>query len=133
MEKTKSYENIIEVDSEALRSMIAEKVALVEEGQAYQREAEELEKQHKAFVDKMHEVSDKIRSLQVDRIMPEVKTLIADKLTQYEVPITTEIRDGKTIVITHDLVELYKERFDGWDKWATPLPGVKKEDKKETE
>jgi hypothetical protein len=132
-EQSKTYERVIEVDSDAIRSMIAEKVALAEEGQAYQREAEELEKQHKAIVEKMHDVADKIRTLQVERIMPEVRTLVEDKLTAYEIPTTTEIRDGKTVVVVHDLVELYKERFSDWNKWETPLPGMKKKEEEPKE
>jgi hypothetical protein len=92
---------------------------------------EAIAKQHQELMDAMDVQMTKVNELKL-RIFKRVRELAAPLLTEFEIPVTTQITAGKlTLVVTEGLEE-FKDSFKGFDKWTEPVP-KKRLDAKQTE
>jgi hypothetical protein len=125
------YQREIPLDDEALFALVQEKGQLVDGGRALAAEMEAIAKQHQELMDAMDVQMTKVNELKL-RIFKRVRELAAPLLTEFEIPVTTQITAGKlTLVVTEGLEE-FKDSFKGFDKWTEPVP-KKRLDAKQTE
>lgn len=120
-----NFQRIIPIDDEQLRAWVEEKGALVEKGRGFAREMEELAKQHESVLAKMTELTTKITALKRN-IFRRVEKKTKDLLTEFEIPVTTEMRDGQLVLLATDALAEFQDSFKRFDKWHEPVPKKRK-------
>lgn len=115
-------EKIKELSDSKLRSMVEEKMRLVNEGRITAKEVEEVAKKHKALVEENQSRMNEINGLKY-KIIQRLKKVV--ELDKYEFPITTEIKDGKLILKTENALDDFNEAMEKIDKWKNPSPVLK--------
>lgn len=121
----KNFKRLIELQNAPMKKLVEQKQALVAKGAKAQEEAEEIVKQHEKKVEEIKKVADDIRKNQ-NKIISLVKKDCEKKdlLTDYEVPLTTEVKDGQLLLTVEDQLEMFKDRMDGVDKFKE-IPELK--------
>ncbi|TQF41167.1 hypothetical protein UNPF46_08585 [Bradyrhizobium sp. UNPF46] len=118
---TDKFQRVIPIDDAQLRQWVEEKGALVEKGRGFAREMEELAKQHERALEAMTELTTKITALKRN-IFRRVEKKTKDLLTEFEIPVTTEIRDGQLVLLATDALAEFQDTFKRFDKWHEPVP-----------
>jgi len=125
MEKSK-FEREIVIDDTKLVDLVTQKGVLVDEGREMAKQMESLAKQHQALLDKQNGLITKVNKIKID-IVRNVKRLIGKELTEFEVPVTTNLVDGKVVFLCADTLGEYKESFSKIDKWREARTPTKKD------
>lgn len=107
----------ITLDDKELYKMVEEKGKLVKEGRGISKEIEELIKQHGVLVKKHDAQLTKVNALKM-KIIKRSKKLADKFLDEYEVPVTTDIKDGKIVFTCADTLAEFKKSFKKHDKWT---------------
>jgi len=55
-----------------------------------------------------------------------VQKLAKAFLTDFEIPVTTEIREGKLVLMVTDALAEFQDSFRRFDKWSEPVPRKEK-------
>lgn len=121
MANAKPYTREIELEDKTLFSLVQEKGVLVEEGRAMSRELEELQKKMEQLTEKLGAKAEGINALK-RKIINRCQKRASDLISEYEIPVTTEIRDGKLFLVITDTLEEFKGSFKNFDKWHEPVP-----------
>jgi hypothetical protein len=119
------FQREIPLDDPALFALVEQKGRLVEGGRALATEMEALAKQHEKLMETMTEQTTKVNDLK-RQIIDRVREIADTQLSEFELPVTTEIKDGKVVLIATDGLEEFKDSFRGFDKWRQPVPRKKK-------
>jgi hypothetical protein len=118
------YQREIPIEDAELLAMVEEKGRLVEGGRQLATEMEALAKQHEKLMEAMTEQTTKVNDIKL-RIINRVREIAEAELTEFELPVTTEIKDGKVQLIVTEGLEEFKESFKSFDKWRQPVPRKK--------
>ena len=86
------HDRVIPLEDESLLRMVGEKAALVESGRAISKEFEEMQKQLEALHLKLVDVTSEINTKKL-AIFKRVEKLAKVQLSEFEIPVTTEVRD----------------------------------------
>jgi hypothetical protein len=125
MESSK-HQRTIPLDDPALVTMVQEKGQLVESGRAISTEMEALAAQHDKLAKEVSSIAEQTNKLK-RKIFKKVEYAAKKLLGDYEIPITTEIRDGKLVLIVTDALAEFEDSFKDFDKWHEPVPRKKKQ------
>jgi hypothetical protein len=121
----KDNNRIIPLDDALLLNMVQEKGALVEEGRSISRQMEDVMKQVDKLSNLSNDLAAKITNKKLD-IFKRVEKLTKKQLGEFEIPITTEIRDGKVVLIATDALAEFQDSFKTFDKFKEPVPRKQK-------
>lgn len=119
MADDKNNQRVIQLEDKELFELITEKANIVESGRAISREMQALLDQHEKLGQDMAVLAGKAGTA-ARRIFKRVKKLAACHLGEWEIPLTTEIRDGKVVLIIEDSLEQFKAEFKAQDKFKEP-------------
>jgi hypothetical protein len=119
------FQREIPLDDAALFALVEQKGQLVEGGRQLATDMEALSKQHEKLMEAMTEQTTKVNDLK-RQIIKRVREIADTQLGEFELPVTTEIKDGKVILLATDGLEEFKDSFRGFDKWRQALPRKKK-------
>lgn len=122
------HERIIELDNESLRALVVSKGEIVEQGRALARELQSLQEQFGVVKKKLEEKTEKVGVISRE-IIKKVQRVAGKHINEWEIPITTEIRDGKLVLIVSDALEEFKDEFKSHDKYAAPKLKAKQQPK----
>jgi hypothetical protein len=115
------FQREIPLDDPELFAMVEEKGRLVTGGRQLASEMEALAKQHEKLLEAMTEQTTKVNDIKL-QIIARVREIAGAQLAEFELPVTTEIKDGKVHLIVTDGLEEFKDSFKGFDKWRQPVP-----------
>jgi hypothetical protein len=115
----------IPLDDKLLLSMVEQKGEMVEGGRAISKQMEELQKQHTKLADDMTAQMAKVNKKKLE-IFKRVEKLAKKFLGEFEIPVTTEIQDGKVVLIVTDALAEFQESFKTFDKFNEPVPRKEK-------
>ncbi len=118
------HDRVIELEDELLLSMVQQKGEMVEQGRAISKQMEDLAKQHEKLTKDMEALTGKLNNHKLG-IFRRVHKLAKNQLAEFEIPVTTEIRKGKLVLVVTDALSEFKETFAGFDKWREPVPQKK--------
>ena len=121
-----NFKREIELEDKELFELAQKKEELVIKGRDVNKEAEDLAKQHEKKVEEIRKIAKQIDRLKQYKIIPRTVKLVKDKLEEYEIPVTTLIKDGKLILQIEDVLEEFKQRFKSVDKFEAITPTKKK-------
>lgn len=121
----KAFNREIVLEDAKLFEMVEEKGKLVEEGRAHAKRAEELAKEHEKCVTHMNMVAGKL-DRHKRKIIARVERAAKDLIGEYEVPVTTEIKDGKLVLIVADSLAEFKDQFSKINKFQQAPPVAKR-------
>jgi hypothetical protein len=119
------YQREIPLDDEGLFALVQEKGQLVDAGRSLAAEMEAIAKQHQTLMEAMDEQMAKVNELKL-RIFERVREIAAPLLTEFEIPVTTQITDGKLVLLVTEGLEEFKDSFKSFDKWTQPVPRKEK-------
>ena len=100
------HDRVIPLEDAILLQMVGEKAAMVEKGRSISKQFEEMQAQ----------------------LEQRVEELAKDQLSEFEIPVTTEVRDGKVVLIATDAMAEFKDSFARFDKFKEPVPRKKAAD-----
>lgn len=127
MEET-STERTVVLDDQALFDLVTKKGEMVDKGRKLAGEMERLAQEHKAINDELDALTTDVNLVKID-IINRVKEVGEQHLGEYEIPVTTDIKDGKVIFVIADSMAEFTKAFKGFDKWKQAAPAkAKKED-----
>jgi len=106
--------------------MVEKKGEMVEQGRSLSRQAEDLATQHEKVVEQLTEHADKVNNLKLE-ILRRTEKLARKLLGEFELPVTTVLKDGKVVLEVTEALEEFKDSFKAFDKWHEPVPRKKKE------
>jgi hypothetical protein len=118
------YQREIPIDDPKLLALVQEKGRLVEGGRQLATEMEALAKQHEKLMEAMTEQTTKVNDIKL-KIIDRVKDMAEAQLTEFEIPVTTEIKNGIVQLIVTEGLEEFKDSFKNFDKWRQPVPRKK--------
>jgi|GEM_PF-3125007 len=121
----KQFQRIIELPDAELLALVKEKGQIVEAGRGISRRMQDLVEQHEKLSQEMAVQAGKGGTV-ARRIFKRIKKLTKGQLTEWEMPLTTEIRDGKVVLIVEDSLETFKAEFRGHDKFGAHQAPKKK-------
>jgi hypothetical protein len=121
------FQREIPLDDPLLLKMIQEKAVLVEKGREISREMEELAKQHEQKSKEISSLAVKLNKHKLG-IFKRVEKIAKKLLTDFEIPVTTAIKDGQVVLIATEALEEFKDSFNRFDKWHEPVPRKKQLD-----
>lgn len=113
------FQRVIEIDDAELRVLIEDKAKIVESGRALSRELQSIQEQHERLTAKLTEMAGDV-GVKARKIFKRIRKLANHQLAEWEMPITTEIRDGKVVLIVSDALEEFKSDFKAQDKFQAP-------------
>jgi hypothetical protein len=119
------FQRQIPLDDALLLGMVRKKGEIVEKGRAVAKAMEELAKQHEKLLAQHNELMNDANNLKLD-IIRRVQRLAAGLLTEFEIPVTTEEKDGKVVLLATEALEEFKDSFKGFDKWKHAVPKKEK-------
>src|SRR4051812_42458257 len=121
-----NYQRDIVLDDALLLARVTKKGGRVEEGDSVSRQAEELAKQHETVLEKLTAHAEQVNNLNLN-VMPRTEKLAKKQLTEFDIPVTTVLQDGKVVLQVTEALEEFKGSFKSFDKWHQPVPRRKKE------
>ena len=124
MADANKHQRVIVLDDPLLKSMVLKKGEIVEKGRAISKQQEELAKQHEKLGSDLEALTGNLNSHKLD-IIHRTQKLAKKLLTEFEIPVTTELRDGKLVPVVSDALGEFQESFKSFDKWKEPVPRKK--------
>ena len=124
MADANKHQRVIVLDDPLLKSMVLKKGEIVEKGRAISKQQEELAKQHEKLGSDLEALTGNLNSHKLD-IIHRTQKLAKKLLTEFEIPVTTELRDGKLVLVVSDALGEFQESFKSFDKWKEPVPRKK--------
>lgn len=121
MAENNKYTRIIPLDDPSLLALVEKKGKLVAEGRAISLDMEALAKQHEDLGKQVANKADELNHLK-RKIFKKVEYSAKKLLAEYEIPVTTEIRDGKLVLVVTDALSEFQDSFKTFDKWHEPVP-----------
>ena len=118
------HQRVIVLDDPLLKSMVLKKGEIVEKGRAISKQQEELAKQHEKLGTDLEALTGELNNHKLD-IIRRTQKLAKKLLTEFEIPVTTELRDGKLVLVVSDALGEFQESFKSFDKWKEPVPRKK--------
>src|SRR4051812_34207022 len=109
-----NFQREIMLDDIELFALVEEKGRLVDGGRTLAARMEELAKQHEVLMEEMTEETTKVNEVKT-KISAKCRELVDTQLNEFEIPVTTEIRDGKLYFLVTDGLEEFKDSFKGFD------------------
>ena len=106
----KDNNRVIPIDDKLLLTMVEEKGALVDEGRSISRRMEEVMKQVDKLSNLSNDLAAKITNKKLD-IFKRLEKLTKNQIGEFDIPVTTEIRDGQLVFIVTDALAEFKDRF----------------------
>lgn len=129
MADTAKHEREIVLDDAELLTMIQMKGEMVEQGRSMSRRQTDLQSEIDKITQEMGALTSKVINHKL-KIFRRIKKLAKNLLNEYEIPVTTDIKDGKPVLLVADALEEFRDTFQGFDKFSEPVPRKKKlEDK----
>jgi hypothetical protein len=125
MADANKYERVIILDDAELLEMVKQKGVLVEEGRSISRMMEDLTKQMDKLTQDMSSLTGKVIAHK-RRIFKGLKRATKGQLNEYEIPVNTEIRDGKLVLVVSDAMAEFKDSIGSIDKFTEPVPITRK-------
>lgn len=119
------HQREIPLDDKLLQTMIGQRGELVEQGRAISQQMEDLTKQHEKLGEELGELTVKVNNKKLD-IFKRAQKLAKGLLGEFEIPVTTDIKDGKVVLIVTEALEEFKDSFKRFDKWRQPVPRKEK-------
>lgn len=119
------FKREIELDDALLLGMVKEKGDMVEKGRIITKQMEDLARQHEKLHKELTELSTTINNKKLD-IIKRVKMFAKGLLGEYEIPLTTEIKDGKVVLVVSHALDEFKASFEQFDPWKHPVPRLKR-------
>ena len=119
------YNREIVLDDKSLLTLVEKKGKIVEKGRGLAKEMEELAQKHGKLLDEQNKLIKKANKVKID-IVRKCEKLVGDQLSEYEVPVTTDIRDGKVVFTCTDTMAEWKDTFGKMNKWQTARVPTKK-------
>jgi len=98
---------------------VEQKGKMVEDGRAISRELQAAQDQFEKSKKALEELAAKVGDLS-RRIFKKVQRSAAKDLAEWEIPITTEVRDGTLVLVVSDALAEFKDEFKKQDKFASP-------------
>src|SRR5712671_3058026 len=92
------HQRQIVLDDALLIGMVQEKGEMVETGRSMSRQMEEIAKQHEALGKKLAAHAEKLNNKKLD-IFKRVEKLAKGLLGDFEIPVTTQLKNGKLVLI----------------------------------
>lgn len=114
----------IPLDDKLLLSMVQQKGEMVERGRAISKQMDDLQKQHAKLAESMAVLMAEVNKKKV-AILKRVEKLAKGQLGEFDIPVTTDITDGKLSLIVTDALSEFKESFKKFDKFNEPVPTKK--------
>ena len=124
MADANKHQRVIVLDDPLLKSMVLKKGEIVEKGRAISKQQEELAKQHEKLGTDLEALTGELNNHKLD-IIRRTQKLAKKLLTEFEIPVTTELRDGKLVLVVSDALGEFQESFKSFDKWKEPVPRKK--------
>ena len=121
----KDNNRIITLDDKLLLAMVEEKGELVEQGRAISRQMEDIMKQTDKLSNASNELAAKITNKKLD-IFKRLEKLTKKQLGEFDIPVTTEIRDGQLVLVVTDALAEFQESFKHFNKFKDPVPRKQK-------
>lgn len=121
----KTNDRVIPLDDNLLRKMVEEKGTLVEEGRAISNQMEALLKEADKLSNKSNDIAAKITNKKLD-IFKRLEKLTKNEISEFEIPVTTEIRDGQLVLIVTDALTEFKDSFKTFNKFKEAVPRKEK-------
>lgn len=112
---------VIPLDDSLLFAMVEQKGVFVEEGRALSQKIEDAT----AVVEKLEaEQESLIAKVTKQRlnIMKRLEKLTKHTLGEFDIPVTTEIRDGKLVLLITDAMAEFRQTFSKFNKFSDPVP-----------
>jgi hypothetical protein len=119
------HQREIPLDDALLLSMVQQKGEMVERGRTISKQAEELAAQHQKLCDDLNALAVEVNNKKLD-IFKRVEKLAKKLVGEFEIPVTTDIKDGKLVLIVTEALEEFKDSFKSFDKWHEPVPKKEK-------
>jgi hypothetical protein len=120
-----AFNREIKLDDQQLFAMVEEKGRMVEEGRALAKEMERLAAEHEKVNTKMTMLGAKLNKHKLN-IIKRIEKVAKSYLTEYEVPVTTEIKNGVLVFTVADTMAEFKEAFTRFDRFKEAAPRKKK-------
>lgn len=118
------HDREIPLDDSRIFALVEEKGVMVEQGRAMSREIEEVVKQHQALVTKLEMYSAKVNKHKL-KIIKGIERSVRPLLGEFDIPVTTEIKNGKLVVIVTDAMAEFKDTFSRFDPFKDAVPRKK--------
>ena len=116
---------MIVLDDPKLLEMIKQKAEFVEQGRSISRMQTDLQTQMDKLSQDMASLTGKVIAHK-RKIFQRIKKLVRNELSEYEIPLNTDLRDGKPVLVVTDALQEFKETFAGFDKFTEPVPVPRK-------
>lgn len=128
MEETNTTERQVIIDDADLIAMVTKKGEMVEKGRALSREMERLAKEHEAVHNEQKDLITEVNILKLD-IIRRLHEVAAHHVGEFEVPVTTDLKDGQIVFTIADAKAEFENQFKKFDKWkeAQPVASVRKD------
>lgn len=115
------YQRVIVLDDAKLLAMIRDKAEFVEQGRTMSRMQTDLQAQMDKITQEMTSLTGKVIAHK-RKIFQRIKKLAQKELTEYEIPLTADIRDGKPVLVVTNAMQEFQDTFKGFDKFTEPVP-----------
>ena len=115
------YEREIALEDGLLLSMVQQKGEMVEKGRAIARQMTELQTKIEQLSKEMEPLTQRVVKIKVE-IFKRLQKLAGKQLSEFEIPITTDLRDGKIVLRVSDSLAEFKDTFKTFDKFGEPVP-----------
>lgn len=120
----KDNNRVIPIDDKLLLTMVEEKGVLVEQGRSISRQMEELMKRTDRLSNASNEIAAKITNKKLD-IFKRLEKLTKKEIGEFEIPVTTEIRDGQLVLVVTDALAEFQDSFKTFNKFREAVPRKK--------
>lgn len=118
---TDKFSREIPLEDAVLFDLVTEKGKIVEEGRDISKEMERVSKEFDALKAKSDKKFAEVHKLKL-KIIKRVKKVAAKHIGEFEVPVTTEIKDGKLTLEISDSLAEFQDSFKKFDKWTHAAP-----------
>jgi prefoldin subunit 5 len=109
------------IDDKLLTSMVVQKGEMVEQGRAIAKQMQELTEQMERLQKQMAPLTEKVIKHKRS-IFDRLKKLVGRDLTEFEIPVNADIREGKVVLLVEDSLSVFKDAFMAIDKFKEPVP-----------
>lgn len=114
-------ERTVVLEDPVLFELITKKGEMVAEGRALSKEMEDLATKHKEVHDKQETLITDVNLVKL-QIIARLKEVASEHLGEFEVPVTTAIKDGKIVFTIADSMKEFMKVFKSFDKWREAAP-----------
>jgi uncharacterized protein YgiM (DUF1202 family) len=119
---SKKTERTVVLDDAKLFQLVTKKGEMVDKGRKLSAEMERLAKEHEKVHKEQNDLITEVNKVKL-QIIDRVKKVGGSHLGEFEVPVTTDIKDGKVIFTIADSMAEFVATFKKFDKWASvPKP-----------